>query len=167
MAQELGRECVIKKASDLLSPFVGETEKNIAKAFYTAEKQGHILVIDEADSFIYSRESAIRSWEVTQVNEFLTQLETFRGICICTSNRRTSMDAAAMRRFSFKVPFIYAKADQLEHLYSTILAPLCKAKLLEKEIELLLTCKQLVSILIFIVFKYIYIYLNMQSLFLI
>ncbi len=143
MAQELGRECVIKKASDLLSMYVGEAEKNIAAAFAEAEANGYILVIDEADSFMYSRESATRSWEVTQVNEFLTQLEAFKGICVCTSNRRTSMDAAAMRRFSFKIPFAYAGAEQVEKLYVTILAPLCKQELTEKQRKALLSCKSL------------------------
>ncbi len=143
MAQELGRECVVKKASDLLSAFVGEAEKNIAQAFQSAEDNGDILVIDEADSFIYSRESAARSWEVTLVNEFLTQLEAFRGICICTSNRRESMDMAAMRRFSFKVSFAYAQTQQLEHLYSAILAPLCENTWTAKEKSLLLSCKHL------------------------
>ncbi len=143
MAQELGRECVIKKASDLLSMYVGEAEKNIAAAFAEAEANGYILVIDEADSFMYSRESATRSWEVTQVNEFLTQLEAFKGICICTSNRRTSMDAAAMRRFSFKIPFAYAGAEQVEKLYASILAPLCGQELTEKQRKALLSCKSL------------------------
>ncbi len=143
MAQELGRECVIKKASDLLSMWVGGSEQNIAAAFESAERNGDILVIDEADSFIYSRESATRSWEVTQVNEFLTQLEEFRGICVCTSNRRTSMDMAAMRRFSFKIPFAYAGKEQLEKLYMSILAPSCKQELTSKELNALLACTQL------------------------
>ena len=47
----------------------------IASAFYKAEKDGAVLVIDGADTFLYSRETAIRSWETSQINEFLTQLE--------------------------------------------------------------------------------------------
>ncbi len=143
MAQQLGRECVVKKASDLLSMYVGEAEKNIAEAFEHAEARGNVLVIDEADSFLYSRESATRSWEMTQVNEFLTQLENYRGICICTSNRRTAIDAAAMRRFSFKIAFSYAGAVQVEKLYNAILAPLSQEKLTENQKRTLLSCKSL------------------------
>ncbi len=133
MAHELDRKCVIKKASDLLGSLVGESEQNIARAFKDAEDNGHILVIDEADTFIFSRESAVRSWESSMVNEFLTQLEAFRGICICTTNRRESMDKAAMRRFSFKVPFAYAGVAQVEALYASILAPLCANSLTKAE----------------------------------
>lgn len=54
-------ECVVKKASDLLGMYVGETEQNIACAFRQAEVEGTVLVIDETDSFIYSRDTSQRS----------------------------------------------------------------------------------------------------------
>lgn len=127
LAHTLERECIIKRASDLLSPFVGVAEQNIAAAFGAAERDGAVLVIDEADSFIYSRQGALHSWEVTLVNEFLTALEACQTFCICTTNRREEMDSAAMRRFSFKIPFIYAKPPQLMALYNSLLAPLVKA----------------------------------------
>ncbi|MCL1986194.1 MAG: ATP-binding protein, partial [Betaproteobacteria bacterium] len=53
IAHELDRECVVKRASDLLSMWVGESEKQVADAFARAEDDGAVLVIDEADSFIY------------------------------------------------------------------------------------------------------------------
>ena len=126
IAKELDRECVVKRASDLLSKWVGESEKRVADAFARAEHSGAVLVIDEADSFIYSRNGAQHSWESTLVNEFLTALEECRGLCICTTNRRDTMDAAAMRRFSFKVAFAYARPEQVAALYDKLLAPLCK-----------------------------------------
>jgi DNA replication protein DnaC len=124
LAKVLGKEALIKKGSDLLDCFVGMTEKNIARAFRQAEKEDAVLVFDEADSFFYSREIAQRSWEVSFVNEFLANAEECRCFMIATSNRRESMDPAAMRRFSFKVPFRYAGREQLEVLYLAILAPL-------------------------------------------
>jgi len=126
IAKELDRECIVKRASDLLSMWVGESEKQVAEAFARAEDDGAVLVIDEADSFIYSRDRAQRSWESTLVNEFLTALEESRGFCICTTNRRDTMDAAAMRRFSFKIAFTYARPEQIVALYDKLLAPLCK-----------------------------------------
>jgi SpoVK/Ycf46/Vps4 family AAA+-type ATPase len=138
LAKELDRECVVQKASDLLSLYVGESEKMVAAMFQQAERDGYILVIDEADSFIYSREGAVRSWETTLVNEFLTGLEQFRGICICTSNRRDAMDAAAMRRFSHKIAFAYAGPEQIRALYDKLLSGLAIAPLTAEEETLLL-----------------------------
>ena len=124
LAHLLGRELSLRRASDLLDPYVGVTEKNIAAAFASAQRDGDILVIDEADSFLNNRDNVRQGWEKTQINEFLTALESFSGICICTTNRRDGMDPAAMRRFSFKIPFGYAGPVQLNALYSSLLAPL-------------------------------------------
>lgn len=120
----LDREISSQRASDLLSPYVGVAEKNIADAFATAQRNGDILLIDEADSFLNNRDNVRQGWEKTQINEFLTALESFSGICICTTNRRDCMDPAAMRRFSFKILFGYAGPMQLEALYANQLAPL-------------------------------------------
>jgi AAA+ superfamily predicted ATPase len=133
MAKELDRECVVKKASDLLSKYVGESEQMVAAMFRQAQRDGSILVIDEADSFIYSREGAVRSWETSLVNEFLTGLEEFRGMCICTTNRRSDMDAAAMRRFAAKIGFTYAGPEQVSVLYDKLLSQWAKAPLSSEE----------------------------------
>ncbi|MBQ7738109.1 MAG: ATP-binding protein [Desulfovibrionaceae bacterium] len=124
LAHILDRPCLIQKASDLLGGIVGETEYNIACAFEKANADNAVLLIDEADSFLQEREGAARSWEITMVNEFLTQLESCQSFCICTTNHRKIMDSAAMRRFSFKVEFTYANAKQLSALYLKMLAPL-------------------------------------------
>ena len=114
----------MRRASDLLDPYVGGTEKNIASAFAKAQHDGDILVIDEADSFLNDRDNVRQGWEKAQINEFLTALESFTGICICTTNRCDGMDPAAMRRFSFKITFVYAGPLQLNALYSSLLTPL-------------------------------------------
>ncbi|WP_241993663.1 ATP-binding protein [Helicobacter sp. MIT 05-5293] len=80
LAKELDKPIILKRGSDLLSMYVGGTEKNIAKAFMEASKQEAILVFDEVDSFLQDRSGAYMSWEVTQVNEMLTQMESFNGI---------------------------------------------------------------------------------------
>ena len=134
LADRLDRECKVVRASDLLGPYIGMTEANIAKAFRDAERDDVVLVIDEADSFLFPREMAHRSWESTMVNEFLTALEECRGFCICTSNRRDNMDQAAMRRFSHKIAFTYSKPEQVKALYDTLLAPLASEPL-TKELE--------------------------------
>ena len=95
----LGKPLLLKRCSDLISPFVGQTEQLIASAFEEAEATDSILLFDEADSFFADRTKARQQWERTQVNEFLTQMEEFSGICICTTNLRKIMDPAMQRRF--------------------------------------------------------------------
>ena len=125
IAYELDRECIVQRGSDLLNCYVGNTEKNIAEVFRRAENEGAVLVIDEADTFLFSRKMAAHSWEVSQVNEFLTCLEECRTFCICTTNRLNELDAASVRRFSHKVCFRYSGAEQARALYDSLLAPLC------------------------------------------
>lgn len=105
VADRLDRPLVKRRASDLLSPWVGETEARIASMFRQAEREQAVLCLDEADSFLRDREGAQRSWEVTQVNELLTQMEDFQGIFIASTNLLGSMDAASLRRFDFKLRF--------------------------------------------------------------
>ncbi|MDQ7837025.1 MAG: AAA family ATPase [Thermodesulfobacteriota bacterium] len=105
LAAELGMRLIIKRASELVSMWVGETEKNIRDAFDEAEREKAVLFLDEADSFFINRESAHRSWEVSQTNELLTQMENYRGILICCTNLLYNLDKAAMRRFQWKVEF--------------------------------------------------------------
>jgi SpoVK/Ycf46/Vps4 family AAA+-type ATPase len=100
--------------SDLQSCFVGETEKNIAGIFIEAEHTGAVLLLDEADTFLFSRETAQRSWEVSMTNEFMVRMERFKGIFLATTNRMDSLDSAVMRRFQLKVRFGYLNAVQLK-----------------------------------------------------
>lgn len=113
----LEKPLIVKRASDLLSCFVGATEDKIAGMFDEARQQDGVLVLDEADSFLTDRRDAMRSWEVTQVNELLTQIEAFDGIFIATTNLMHKLDQAALRRFAFKIRFDYLNADQRWELF--------------------------------------------------
>ena len=138
IAHELDRECFIQRASDLQNCLVGETEKKIAEAFRHAEEEGAVLVIDEADTFLYSRDMAVRSWEVSFVNEFLVNLEECKCFCICTTNRLEELDPASLRRFSYKIKFDYAGSSQITALYNSLLRPLCDTEIpsqLERELK--------------------------------
>lgn len=105
ISEQLGKKILLKRASDILNKYVGGTEQNIKDAFEEAERTQSILLLDEADSFFADRNNAQRSWERTQVNELLTQMEEFSGILICTTNLRQIMDAAMNRRFHMIVEF--------------------------------------------------------------
>lgn len=105
IANSLGKKILFKTSSDILGRYVRESEKNIARAFSEAKTQDKVLLFDEADSFFQDRTTAQHSWEITQVNEFLTQMENYSGIVICTTNLREIMDKAMQRRFNFLVEF--------------------------------------------------------------
>lgn len=120
LAQVLDVPLHLKRASDLQSMWVGQTEKNIARAFQSAAEEGALLLIDEADSFLQDRSNAHRSWEVSQVNEMLTQMEAFEGIFIASTNLMDSLDAASLRRFDFKVHFGYLTPEQRRSLFAAI-----------------------------------------------
>ncbi|MDA3052713.1 ATP-binding protein [Campylobacter sp. JMF_01 NE2] len=112
LAKELGKELIIKTASDLLDAYVGATEQNIAMAFKQAKKKKAVLVFDEVDSFLQNRRGARASWEITQVNEMLTQMQDFDGIFIATTNLIDTLDEASLRRFDMKLKFDYLSAKQ-------------------------------------------------------
>jgi transitional endoplasmic reticulum ATPase len=116
LAKESELGLVQKRASELLSMFVGGTEKNVASAFAEAARSNSILLLDEADSFLRSRASASRSWEVTEVNEFLTQIESFPGILVACTNSLESLDHASLRRFQFKIGFDLLRQEGLAKL---------------------------------------------------
>ena len=105
IATTLGMQLVVKTASELLSMWVGGTEKNIRAAFEEAAREEAILFIDEADSFFIDRTTASHSWEATQTNELLQQMENHKGILICCTNFIHGLDKAALRRFDWKVEF--------------------------------------------------------------
>lgn len=101
-----------KRASDLLNPFVGGTEQNIAGAFAEAREAQAFLVFDEADSLLLERADAVRSWEISQVNEMLTWMEGHELPFACTTNLAERLDRASLRRFLVKLRFDWLTAAQ-------------------------------------------------------
>lgn len=121
LAETLGIEVLRKRASDLISPYVGETEQNIAAAFAEAKSKKAMLIFDEADTFLQDRNNATRSWEIAQVNEMLTQMESSQTPFVCTTNLLDSLDEASLRRFTFKIKFDFMTTNQvnkaMEHFF--------------------------------------------------
>ena len=111
LGKTLNSRVVVKMGSDLLSCWVGETEKNIKRAFDEAETDNAILFLDEIDGIVQDRSGAERSWEVTQVNELLNRMENFKGVMVGATNFMDNLDAAIMRRFTFKLQFDYLDAE--------------------------------------------------------
>ena len=107
LARRMGLDPITKRASELMSKWVGETEQQIAEAFSEARATGAFLIFDEADSFLADRRGASRNWEISQVNEILSQLETHDLPYACTTNLADRLDPAAARRFLFRATFRY------------------------------------------------------------
>jgi len=105
LARCLDRPLMLRRASELLSCYVGETEANLARMFVEAEEDDAVLLLDEADSFLRDRRGARAVWEVTQVNELLVRMEEFEGLFVAATNLVDDLDQAAFRRFGVKVRF--------------------------------------------------------------
>lgn len=112
LADQLQAPLHVKRASDLMSMYVGGSERAVAEAFAQAREDNAVLLVDEVDSFLQDRRGAKHSWESTLVNEMLTQMEAFPGIFVASTNLMDNLDPAALRRFDIKVRFGYLTAEQ-------------------------------------------------------
>jgi SpoVK/Ycf46/Vps4 family AAA+-type ATPase len=124
LARRLGRPLHVKRASDLLSKFVGDSERLMRQTFDVAARESAVLLIDEADGLLRDRMSASHGWEVSMINELLTCIETFEGIFIASTNLQERLDQASARRFDFKVSFDYLSVDQAGQMFHDLLQAL-------------------------------------------
>lgn len=123
VAQALEMPHLNLKVSDLMSAYVGETEQKIAQAFQRAHQQKAVLQLDEVDSFLQDRSKAERNWAVTQVNEMLTQMETFNGVFIASTNLFDNLDPASLRRFDMAIRMDFMKPEAAWRMFERT----CKA----------------------------------------
>ncbi len=125
LAESLRKELIVKRASDLLSKWLGESEKNIRKAYMEAQERNAVLFLDEADSLFINRTKAEKSWEISQTNELLCQMENFRGVALYATNFQQNLDQAIVRRLIYKVEFRYLSGTgvvrQFENSFSKLL----------------------------------------------
>jgi SpoVK/Ycf46/Vps4 family AAA+-type ATPase len=105
LAVRLGLSVLGKRASDLLSMWVGGSEQAIAAAFAEARTKDALLLIDEAEALLFNRAAAQRVFEVSQVNEMLGWMERHPLPFVCTTNLPERLDRAAQRRFTLKLRF--------------------------------------------------------------
>jgi transitional endoplasmic reticulum ATPase len=112
-ARALDRPLLVKRASDLLSKWVGGTERAIADAFEEARRRDGVLLFDEADSLLFDRRQARTSWEVGQVNELLTWLDRHPLPVVAATNHPDNLDPATLRRFVFKLKLQPLGPDRL------------------------------------------------------
>ena len=145
IARELGQELYQIDLSRVVSKWVGETEKNLARVFDAAEGANVVLLFDEADS-LFSRRTEVKSsndrHSNAEVNYLLQRVERFEGICILTTNFEGSIDPAFKRRLAFRMSFPLPDENERAELWrrmiptSADIAPDINFKELGREYEL-------------------------------
>ena len=123
---ELGLELMRIDLSSVVSKWVGETEKHLAKIFDEAQSANAMLLFDEADSLFGKRteaKSAQDRYANLEVNYVLQRMETFDGISILTSNMENAIDPAFLRRINFRVRFPEPDIDERAELWRRLLPP--------------------------------------------
>ncbi len=139
----IGRKVRVVTAADLLRRYMGETEQLIKKTFENASKKGELLVIDEVDYLLHERTDMSQAFESSMVNQFLTSMNTYQGLLICTTNCFDALDDAVQRRFTQKFRFDYAKPHQLKPMWNKYLGGCATRELTEQEEQRLTGAKYL------------------------
>ncbi|MBC8329385.1 MAG: AAA family ATPase [Planctomycetes bacterium] len=121
LAGELDRPLLTVDASVIQSCWVGETEKNIVRAFREAADEDAVLFWDEADAFFFDRGYASKTWEVREVDVLLQELENHPGLCILATNRHDALDPALRRRIGQKVEFRRPDRRRSARIWRTLL----------------------------------------------
>lgn len=136
IADKFELDFVSLSASDILSPYVGESERNIRRILKNSDKKKHqkVIFLDEVESLLSSRDLAQRTWEFSLSNETLKRLDEYQGIILAATNRYDIIDTAFKRRFLFKIDFSYPSKE----IRKKIWLDKCP-KLSKKEIEIVST----------------------------
>jgi hypothetical protein len=124
IARELGFPLYRVDLSALVSKYIGETEKNLETVLDAADRDGVVLLFDEADA-LFGRRSTIRDshdrYANQEVSFLLQRLESFEGLAILTSNLPDAIDPAFARRFRFVVSFPFPDQAQREAIWRSVL----------------------------------------------
>jgi hypothetical protein len=108
MAAELGLDLYKIDLSTIVSKYIGETEKNLARIFAEAESSNAILFFDEADA-LFGKRSEVRDshdrYANIEINYLLQKMEEHEGVAVLATNFRKNMDDAFVRRMHFTVEF--------------------------------------------------------------
>jgi len=113
LAQQLKLPIIKKRASDIISKYIGDTEKCLRNVFAEACEKKAMLLFDEADSFLFDRKYAQRDFECASTNELLTQMENHPYPVILTTNLKDKIDKAVLRRVLFKIKYDYMTTENV------------------------------------------------------
>ncbi len=130
IAHELGMDLYRVDLSQIVSKFVGETEKNLARVFDEAKRAYAVLLFDEADSLFAKRtnvESVHDRYSNLEVNYLLQRIESFDGVTILTSNFPENIDDAFARRIKIKVEFPFPGEEERAKLWEVMVPKAAEA----------------------------------------
>jgi SpoVK/Ycf46/Vps4 family AAA+-type ATPase len=108
IAGRLGLDLFVIDLSQVVSKYIGETEKNLRRVFDAAERGGSVLLFDEADA-LFGKRSEVRDshdrYANLEVSYLLMRMESYRGLAVLTTNMKKSLDTAFLRRIRFVIDF--------------------------------------------------------------
>lgn len=123
LANELQLDLYRIDLSQMVSKYIGETEKNLRKVFDAAEEGGTLLLFDEADA-LFGKRSEVKDshdrYANIEVSYLLQRMEAYRGLAILTTNMKDALDAAFLRRIRFVVQFPFPDASQRAEIWRRI-----------------------------------------------
>ena len=124
LARELDLPLYRIDLSAVVSKYIGETEKNLARVFDAAEENAAILLFDEADA-LFGKRSEVKDshdrYANIEVSYLLQRMESYRGLAILTTNHKAALDPAFQRRLRFIVHFPFPDARHREAIWRATL----------------------------------------------
>ncbi|WP_344339296.1 AAA family ATPase [Streptomyces rhizosphaericus] len=136
MAKELGLDLFVIDLSQVVSKYIGETEKNLRKVFDAAERGGALLLFDEADA-LFGKRSEVKDshdrYANLEVSYLLMRMEAYRGLAILTTNMKKALDPAFMRRIRFVVDFPFPGESERAEIWRRVLPARAPTKDIDPE----------------------------------
>lgn len=123
IATNVGKKLLVAETSKIFSMWLGETDKNISSLFKKASDDDLVLLFDEADSLVHSRDMASGNSRLRFVNLMLTELERFNGIAILTTNMDQILDKALERRIALKIEFKLPNPEKRAQIWKRHIPP--------------------------------------------
>ena len=126
IAAELELDLYRVDLSQVVSKYIGETEKNLRRVFDAAEEGGAVLLFDEADA-LFGKRSEVKDshdrYANLEVSYLLQRMEQYRGLAILTTNVRNALDTAFLRRLRFIVEFPFPGPAERAEIWRRIFPP--------------------------------------------
>lgn len=120
IANELKLDLYRIDLSQVVSKYIGETEKNLRRVFDAAEDGAAVLLFDEADA-LFGKRSEVKDshdrYANIEVSYLLQRMESYRGLAILTTNMKDALDSAFLRRIRFVVQFPFPDAAQRARIW--------------------------------------------------
>ncbi|HEX5503433.1 MAG TPA: ATP-binding protein, partial [Thermomicrobiales bacterium] len=112
--------------SQVVSKYIGETEKNLRRVFDAAEEGGAVLLFDEADA-LFGKRSEVKDshdrYANIEVSYLLQRMEAYRGLAVLTTNLKAALDPAFLRRIRFVVQFPFPDRAERARIWRRIFPP--------------------------------------------